>query len=111
MDQLRASKTVSVLPSLFEIRAKSQPPMRRPDSNVTEQHVEGELDFWEATARAQRSSGQLLLYFESTLVNAPSHAVVLGDLRHLVDQLDVVYEDAPNSLREVESTTTFRGCL
>jgi hypothetical protein len=42
-------------------------------------------------------------------VNPPSRAVVLGDLAHLVAQMGVVFEDAPNSLREVEATVTVRG--
>jgi hypothetical protein len=35
--------------------------------------------------------------------------VVLGDLAHEARGLPVAYENAPTSLREVESTTTFRG--
>jgi hypothetical protein len=35
--------------------------------------------------------------------------VVLGDLAHEALGLPVAYENAPTSLREVESTTTIRG--
>ena len=36
-------------------------------------------------------------------------AVVFEPVGVLVDKQGEAYEDAPNSLREVEATTTFRG--
>ena len=73
---------------------------------MTRQHAEAELNRWQQIAA--QSVGRLL-YHQPTLVNQPSRPVVLGNLAHVIGGLDVVYEDAPNSLREVEATTTFRG--
>jgi hypothetical protein len=39
-------------------------------------------------------------------VRAPQRHVVLGDSQHL-GRFDVVFENAPQSLRDVEETTTF----
>lgn len=106
MATARADAEVVALPALFEARSQSQPDMRRPQRQETESHAGSELDRWQQLAVRVRDR---LLYHESSLRNPPSHPVVLGDLAHTVQGTGQAYEDAPNSLREVEATTTFRG--
>ncbi len=90
----------------MEERAQAQPPSRRPKKKDTEIEAAKKLDWWQQLAKDNKSA---LLYYEPTLVSAPQRPVVLGDRAHFVAQLGRAYEDVPNSLREVESTTTFGG--
>jgi hypothetical protein len=106
MATARTDAEVIALPPIFEARAQRQPGLRRPPSGDVEDHAASELDRWQALATRVRNR---LLYYESTLVNPPSQPVVLGDLAHTIAGTGEAYEDAPNSLREVEATTTFRG--
>jgi len=64
------------------------------------------LDTWSQLSQAVGSSQ--LLYHEATLLNPARTSVVLGDPAHATRVPVVVFANAPNSLREVESTTTFR---
>jgi hypothetical protein len=91
---------------ILEHRAQMQPVARRPDPTRTAIESSSELDRWHALATAVGSN---LLYYEPTMLNPPSREVVLGDLAHSAQQIRVAYENAPNSLREVEATTTFFG--
>lgn len=43
----------------------------------------------------------------SILSREPEYPVVLGDPQHTMRDLPVVYENAPNSLREVEAGARF----
>ena len=102
----RADPEVVAIPHVMEERSQQQPPARRPASGVTEGDAAAEIDCWQQLAALVGGS---LIYQESTLVNPPRRPVVLGDLAHLVAGTGHAFEDAPNSLREVESTATFRG--
>lgn len=102
----RGDPEVMALPDAFETRAQGQPGMRRPTVSDVRNHAASELDRWQQLAHRNRAR---LLYQESTMVNPAASPVVLGDLAHTVAGLDQAYEDAPNSLREVEATTTFAG--
>ncbi|MBI2570482.1 MAG: DUF1998 domain-containing protein [Candidatus Schekmanbacteria bacterium] len=102
----RRDVDVQAVPPAMEVRAQAQPGMRRPPAGDTQSHTAAELDCWQQLAA--RTGGQLV-YYESTLVNPPRLPVVLGDLAHQVARTGVAYEDAPNSLRDVESTVTVRG--
>lgn len=105
MANARNSDEVVAIPRLMEERSSHQPLGRRPDPGDVEAHADSEIDRWQQlAARSPR-----ILYQEPSLVNPPTAPVVLGDLAHLVARLDVAYENAPNSLREVEPTATFRG--
>jgi hypothetical protein len=106
MATARGDPEVVALPGLFEARSQRQPDMRRPQPSETDSHAASELDRWQQLAARVRDR---LLYYETSLRNPPSHPVVLGDLAHTVQGTGQAYEDAPNSLREVEATTTFRG--
>jgi hypothetical protein len=106
MSRARREADVESIPALFEDRAQSQPGLRCPPGGEAENHANSELDCWQQLAA--RAGGHLV-YHESTLVNPPSRPVVLGDLAHEVARTGIAYEDAPNSLRDVESTVTIRG--
>jgi hypothetical protein len=106
MATARNDAEVSALPRIFEERAQLQPGLRRPAASDAEDHAASELDRWQQLASRVRTR---LLYHEASLINPPSHPVVLGDLAHTIAGTGEAYEDAPNSLREVEATTTFRG--
>jgi hypothetical protein len=97
---------VSALPAIFETRATSQPNARRPQPGVVSNETTSEIARW---AQLAALAGPALLYHESSMVFPPTNMVVLGDLAHEARGLPVAYENAPNSLREVESTATFRG--
>ena len=105
MGSHRSDSEVNAVPRLLEERAQSQPVLRRPSEGEVALHAAAELDRWHQLAKLAPG----LLYFEWTYVGPPRNAVVLGDLAHTTAGFDVAYENAPNSLREVESTTTFQG--
>jgi hypothetical protein len=106
MAQSRRDPDVQAVPPAIEQRAQAQPGLRRPPAGDALGHAAAELDCWQQLAA--RTGGQLV-YYESTLVNPARSPVVLGDLAHQVARTGVAYEDAPNSLRDVESTVTIRG--
>jgi hypothetical protein len=106
MAAAQGTPEVSALPVLFEARAAMQPQGRRPDPAVVAAESGTEINRW---AQLAALAGQGLLYHESSMVKRPTNMVVLGDLAHEALGLPVAFENAPNSLREVESATTFRG--
>jgi hypothetical protein len=106
MSRCRRDADVEAIAPMLERRAQAQPGLRRPPARDTEVHASSELDVWQQLA-ARTGGG--LVYYEPTLINPPSRPVVLGDLAHEVARTGVAYKDAPNSLRDVESTVTIRG--
>jgi hypothetical protein len=99
----RAQEVVD-LSDHFRLRADDQPQLRRPVAGTVAQHVNSELDRWQAVA----SLRQDLQYVEYAINRRPQHPVVLGDSQHQHAGLPVVYENAPQSLREIEETTGFQ---
>jgi hypothetical protein len=106
MSTARNDPDVDLLPQLLEARAAQQPALRRPPASDTENHAHSELDRWQQLAAREADR---LLYNESTVTRPASRPVVLGDLAHLVANTGEAYENAPNSLREVEATVTIQG--
>lgn len=69
-------------------------------------YFKSQADRWENIAR--KTMDAELKFFEYTF-GAPQKHVVLGDPHHKsADDLEVVYENAPQSLREIEETTGFK---
>jgi len=66
--------------------------------------VSSELDRWEAFALQRQRD---LVYYESSMRKEPCLPVVLGDPAHEERHIPQVFRNAPQSLREVEATTTF----
>lgn len=106
MDAARADSDVSLIPRLLEARASQQPESRRPPSSDTANHADSELDHWRELAAQEQNR---LLYYEPTVTRQASRPVVLGDLAHDVARTGQAYENAPNSLREVEATISIEG--
>jgi len=91
---------ISVLPQILEARGQTQPELRRPLPGEVKLLAESELDRWRMIARKQSE----LKYWEYSPYSPPRFPVVLGDPTHQGAGLPVVYENAPQSLREVEET-------
>src|SRR5579875_1560811 len=106
MGSHRYDTEVQAIPNLLENRASHQPVGRRPPGMVTAQETESELDRWAALAR-QTPDHDRFVYYESALLRTPQRDVVLGDAHHRALGLGEAYENAPQSLREVEETTGF----
>ncbi|HEY7125436.1 MAG TPA: hypothetical protein VH540_15890, partial [Ktedonobacterales bacterium] len=103
----RYDSEVQAIPDLLEARACHQPDGRRPPGGVTAQETGSELDRWAALA-GQNPNPDRFVYSEPALLRTPQRNVVLGDAHHRSLGLDEAYENAPNSLREVEETTGFK---
>lgn len=107
MSEHRMSKEVRQLVEIFTVRERVQPTYRHypGGEHRLAETLNAALDLWQNVARR---CGDRLRYVEYTLNSAPQHPVVLGDPAHLYQgNLDVVYPDAPQSLRDVEDTCTF----
>jgi len=99
----RRAPEVSNLPHIMEKRAQGQPPHRLPAGTTVIQYSNSELEKWQLTAARNPN----LKYVEYAITTQPRYPVVLGDYQHQHAGLDVVYENAPHSLRDIEETTGF----
>lgn len=104
----RNDPEVEIIPGLLEERANQQPVGRRPAANATAAEATSELDRWASLAR-QHPGANIFVYYEPALLKPPERHVVLGDAHHRFQKFDEVYENAPQSLREVEETTGFKS--
>lgn len=102
----RTAPEVVILQDLLRDRILQMPSSRQPNVPGVVGELRSEIDRW---AQLAILAGTSLLYFESSLNDVPRRTVVLGDLAHEVQGLPVAFENTPNSLREVESTASFRG--
>jgi hypothetical protein len=96
-----AAPELRALCRLFRERADAQPSLRRQDPGVIESEMQAGQETWGSIA--QRRPGTLA-YWEYVPDSPPEHDVVLGDPWHEHNKRDIVYRNAPNSLREVEET-------
>ncbi len=99
----RQNADVRSLISALEGRSRAQPAGRNPGESVCASETSSYLDRWESFARQYRD----LVYHESTMVREPRFPVVLGDPAHELRNPRPVFRNAPQSLRDVEATTTF----
>lgn len=106
MGNCRHDSDVDVIPELMEDRANRQPEGRRPPAGATSSEVSSELDRWAALAAMHPNPGDFV-YYEPTALNLPQRHVVLGDAQHRSFGLLEAYENAPQSLREIEDTISF----
>ena len=104
----RHDSEVSVIPDLVESRASQQPAGRQPPTGVTAQEAASELDRWAALAHLNPDHDRFV-YNEAAVLRPPERHVVLGDAQHRSQGLAEAYENAPQSLREVEETTGFKS--
>jgi len=86
-------------------RAETQPPFRRPDTKELQWFISSRLERWRSVAQAVRRENGKLRYAEYGGVH---NHVVLGDPQHQhARDIYVVFENAPQSLRDIEDTTSF----
>jgi len=102
----RHDPEVSLIPDLLESRARQQPSGREPPPGVVAQEAASELDRWAALAQLNPDPDRFV-YSEAATLRDPERHVVLGDAQHRCRGLSEAYENAPQSLREVEETTGF----
>jgi hypothetical protein len=105
MRDQRHDSEVGAIPGVFEDRASHQPSGRRPDPGITNLESCSELDRWQSIAHEHHNPDEFV-YNEPTLLRRPSRHVVLGDSGHHGNFREA-FENAPQSLREVEETTGF----
>jgi hypothetical protein len=96
------SKEAKSVIDLIETRAQSQPAQIRPPTNACSGETDSGLDRWRSFA-----SDKELVFYEQTVTRTPKYPVVLGDPQHKARNKRVVFDNAPQSLREVEATATF----
>ncbi len=101
MSTRRHTREVEELLRLIEERASAQPPGRAPDSGEVRSLAASGLDRWKHIADRE---GDHLVYVEYAIERPPEKPVVLGDAVHFRAGLSVVFENAPQSMREVEDT-------
>ncbi len=102
--QRSGNSAVNALPGLFENRALGQPAARRPAPGVVAALVARGLNEWQRVATVNPHT---LRFVEYSIASPPTVPVVLGDAAHQHAQLDVVYANAPSSLRDIEETCGF----
>ena len=107
MEGHRYATEVAVIPNLLEARANLQPNGRRPPNGMTATEAASELDRWRTVA-AQNPDPDRFVYYEPTMLRPPERHVVLGDAQHRSQNFQQVYENAPQSLRDIEETTGFK---
>jgi hypothetical protein len=107
MAQHRFDPEVEILPSLFEQRASIQPEGRRPQINTTGNETRSELDRWHSIAARFPHIDQFV-YNEPAMMRPPQRHVVLGDSQHH-RRFEEAFDNAPQSLRDVEETTGFKA--
>jgi hypothetical protein len=111
MEGHRNDQEVGRLVDIITNREKNQPETRKLPSNASTSLLAGtimgaKLDLWNLIA----SQNNDLIYVEYGVKTRP-HPVVLGDFEHQDEtaNVDVVYKNAPSSLRELEPETSFES--
>jgi hypothetical protein len=102
----RDAEVQAIVPLIVQ-RAQTQPVDVRPPASVCRVETEAELDIWQQLARLARSRDDLV-YTEPSVARSPTRSVVLGDPQHQGVGLPQAFENAPQSLRAIEETTTFK---
>lgn len=109
MAKHRYDQEVMILPKIVEERAAGQPEERRPAPDSVRREMANALDRWYAHAVAFGIDEDSFVYDEASVYRTPQRAVVLGDFQHKLKRLPCTFENAPNSLRDIEETTFFGG--
>ena len=106
MKDRRHAPEVAAIPELFEQRAQAQPEGRQPEPGMVQRETESELDRWYNLAQKHPDPDEFV-YYEYAMLQPPTRHVVLGDAQHR-NRFEQAFENAPNSLRDVEETTGFK---
>lgn len=100
----RNARELDAIVEFLENRGTGQPPGRRRPSGWVRKTLRTGFEVWENIIRRETSP---LFYYEQTYSYEPEHPVVLGDAAHARHNKSQVYQDVPQSLREIEQTTRF----
>jgi len=92
---------VEKLTQIFINRRQRQPEIRTPEEKDLVEFIKSEIEKWYLSS----IKNQDLKYVE---YRTRTHPVVLGDSVHSYRDLGIVYENAPQSLRDIEETTGFQ---
>lgn len=102
---MSTANEVKNLPKVLEDRSLGQPNGRKPTPGETESSIVRKIEAWHSVAANSRN----LEYVEYAMSNVASKDVVLGDDQHQQNpNLQVVYKNAPQSLRDIEEATGFQ---
>lgn len=105
MASLRTNQDISPLPDIFQKRADLQPLARKPPEGYVSHQMKIKLDSWQQIAARHDD----LEYVEYAISKPPVKSVVLGDAQHQhSSNLEVVFNNSPQSLRDVEESTGFQ---
>lgn len=105
MIQNRRAPELQAIIDAIEERAQAQPANRKRPKSAVSKSLNADFDVWENVAKIEPS----LFYFEPAFNYQPNNPVVLGDAQHVQNKKRVVFESTPQSMRDVESTTRFKG--
>jgi len=105
MATYRKSPELQAIIDAIENRSRGQPDNRKRPTDAVKNNLKSDFDNWEKIAIIDDT----LLYSEPALNYQPSNAVVLGDAQHKQNRKRMVFENTPQSMRDVESTTRFGG--
>lgn len=100
----RLSPDIERVVNAFLNRSQSQPPIRKPSVDSVTHSINSQLDNWEAIA----NSYQDLLYVEYSMMSESNENVVLGDPPHRYSDKAIVFDDVPQSMRDIEESITFQ---
>jgi len=70
-------------------------------------YFRSEIGRWQVMARNNNMKGGTFDFAEYAMYRPPESDVVLGDIKHRYAGKKIVFENAPQSLREIEETTAF----
>lgn len=105
MKTKRSAPELAVIGDILDNRAAIQPGSRKRLKDAVKKELDSFYALWENVAKKEDH----LLYAEPSFNYIPENAVVLGDEQHVQRKKRVVAENTPQSMRELESTTTFQG--
>ncbi|MFY3740490.1 MAG: hypothetical protein HMLIMOIP_000929 [Candidatus Nitrosomirales archaeon] len=101
MKNMRGSVEVRKILEILEGRSQRQPVERKPAPYSVSKLAGDLLDRWERFAKVEDD----LIYWEQTMTGLPQHPSVLGSPQY--EDEEVVFRNAPQSLREVEPAAQF----
>ena len=106
MSQYRySSQIVGKLSDIFAERSQNQPEKKRPMSATVASKVKEKIDAWEQGNKRSSGENRRVRYVEYFKAECD---VVLGDAMHKRSKnVQTIYDDAPQSLRDIEETTSF----
>ncbi|MBI3638722.1 MAG: helicase [Thaumarchaeota archaeon] len=105
MNNNRGVPELDAIIDALEDRSQNQPKNRERPKGVIERNLDSDFDKWENIAKIENG----LFYAEPAFNYQPNNAVVLGDEQHKQNKKRMVFENTPQSMRDVESTTRFSG--